>query len=416
MTTAKSISKSPRQTVLAELRAQSQPGVDGGVFTPDTYNEHITAASSFSLTLDSGTRNAIQWIAVKDRVLVGTTGGEWSVSGIGASAITPFQYDVKNQTVWGSKDMQPLVFHGNVLFADRVGKKLRAMTSIPNATEPQYVSPDLLLLAEHITSGGGITTMAYQRNPDSLLWCTLSNGDLVSCTLDQDQNVTAWAVHPVGGTDAEAESVAVIPGSSEDEVWVSVARTIGGTTKRYIERKNPQDWGDDQEDCFFVDSGVTYDSTATDTITGLDHLNGETVAVLGDGGVFATQVVQGGSITLAESVSVAQVGLPYTFTVKPMRADQGFGGTSKGRLKIIGKVTISFYKTLNAKYSDGTNVRNIDFRTTEPYTTPPVLFTGDKKVVADAGFSVEDPFQIEGSDPLPCSVRAIVYKLEVTED
>jgi hypothetical protein len=277
------------------------------------------------------------------------------------------------------------------------------------------VSPDILALAEHLTAGGGITTMAYQKNPDSLIWCTLANGDLISCSYEPDQNVVAWAIHPVGGTDAEVESVAVIPGSSEDEVWVSVARTIGGGTKRYIERKNPQIWGDDQEDCFFVDSGVTYDSTATTTITGLGHLNGEVVAVLGDGAVFAENTVSGGSITLAESASVVQVGLPYTYTLKPMRADQAYG-VSKGRMKKIGKVAISFYKSLNVNYGDGTTTKSIDFRTTEPYTSPPALFTGDKKFPPDLGYSVEDPFQIEGSDPLPCSVRAIIYKLDVTED
>jgi len=391
--------------------AEMQPGVAQARLTPDSFNEYITDSSSFSLTLDSGTRNAIQWLAVKTHLLAGTSGGEWRIKGRGTDGITPFAYDVKPQTVWGSKDMQPLPLHENILFADRVGKKLRSLTY--NGQTERYVSPDILALAEHMTAGGGITTMAYQRNPDPIVWCTLANGELISCTLDPDQNVTAWAKHPVGGTDAEVESVAVIPGSSEDEVWISVARTIGGSTKRYIERKKPQDWGDDQEDCFFVDSGVTYDSTATTTITGLDHLNGETVSVLGDGAKFADATVSGGQITLAESASVVHVGLPYTYTLKPMRADQNYG-TSKGSIKRIAEVVISFYKTLNAKYGDGTTSKNIDFRTTEPYGSPPALFTGDKDFPPDLGYSVEDPFQIEGSDPLPCSVRCIIYRLEIT--
>ena len=211
------------------------------------------------------------------------------------------------------------------------------------------------------------------------------------------------------------ESVCVIPGSSEDEIWLTVTREINDSQVRYIERMKPRNWGTDQADCFFVDSGLTYDGDATTTFTGLDHLEGETVAILGDGAVFPTQMVTNGSVTLSESVSVCHIGLPFTYKLKPMRMDQGYNGTSKGSIKKISEAVISFYKTLNARYGDGTDTYDIDWRETDAeYTTPPDLVTGDKVVVADGGFSVEDPFQIEGSDPLPCTVRAIIPRIEVT--
>jgi hypothetical protein len=98
-----------------------------------------------------------------------------------------------------------------------------------------------------------------------------------------------------------------------------------------------------------------------------------------------------------------------------MRLDQASAkGTTKGSIKKIAEVVISFFRTLNARYSDGTTERGIDFRKTEAYTTPPSLFTGDKVVVADGGFDVEDGFEITGSDPLPCTVRAIVPRLDQT--
>jgi hypothetical protein len=40
--------------------------------------------------------------------------------------------------------------------------------------------------------------MAYQRNPDSIIWATLGNGDLISCTYVREQDVVAWALHPIG--------------------------------------------------------------------------------------------------------------------------------------------------------------------------------------------------------------------------
>jgi hypothetical protein len=90
-------------------------------------------------------------------------------------------------------------------------------------------------------------------------------------------------------------------------------------------------------------------------------------------------------------------------------------GTSKGSIKKIAEAAISFYKTLNAQYGDGTATYNINWReTSHEYGTPPDLYTGDKVVVADGSFDAEDPFQIEGSDPLPCTVRAIIPRTEVT--
>ncbi|KKL05932.1 hypothetical protein LCGC14_2601100, partial [marine sediment metagenome] len=165
---------------------------------------------------------------------------------------------------------------------------------------------------------------------------------------------------------------------------------------------------------FFIDSGLTYDSTPTATITGLSHLEGETVAILGDGAELPTAVVSGGSITLAESVSVAQVGLPFTYKLKINRFDQNTQqGTSKGSIKKIAEVVISFYRTLNAKFGDGTTTFKVSWReSSDNYGDPPALFSGDKVVHADGGFNVEDPFQIEGNSPMPCSVRAIIPRFE----
>jgi hypothetical protein len=229
---------------------------------------------------------------------------------------------------------------------------------------------------------------------------------------------TIWYMSPLAPlmkATTRAESVCVIPSSSEDEVWLTCARLINGSEVRYIERMKPRNWGTDQEDCFFVDSGLTYDSTATSTLTGLDHLEGEEVVILGDGAVFPSQTVSSGSITLPESVSVAQVGLPYTYKLKPMRMDQASGdGTSKGSIKKIREVVVSFFKTLNARYGDGTTTRDFKWRTTEAYSSPPDLFTGDKKAPAVGGYDVDDPIEITGSDPLPCTVCAIILRDEVT--
>lgn len=211
------------------------------------------------------------------------------------------------------------------------------------------------------------------------------------------------------------ESVAVIPGETEDEVWLSVLRTINGQSVRYIEQMQPRSWAT-EEDMWFVDCGAIYDGDATDTISGLGHLEGEEVYILADGAVHPPQTVSSGAITLDYSASKVVVGLPYRYTLKPMRFDiTSDTGTTKGSIKKFSEVVISFLETLNAEYGkDTSNLFSFPWRTTEDYGTEPNLYTGDKIAQHDGGYSVEDDFVISGIDPMPCTIRAIIPRVKVT--
>jgi hypothetical protein len=211
------------------------------------------------------------------------------------------------------------------------------------------------------------------------------------------------------------ESVAVLPGPQEDEVWVSVLRTINGQQVRTIERFTSRLFTD-QADCFYVDCGVFYDGPPTTILAGLDHLEGETVAILGDGAVYPPQVVANGQVVLSQAVSKAAVGLPFRYAVSPMRIEvPSKGGSGQGSYVKIAEMALSFLNTLNAQYGpDLAHLLDIDWRTTEAYDSPPALFTGDKVVTLDGGFDPETPIVISGQDPLPCTLRAIVVRAERT--
>ena len=71
--------------------------------------------------------------------------------------------------------------------------------------------------------------MAYQKAPYSILWCVRADGELLGFSYLREQLVTGWHRHLLGG---QVESVAVVPGDAEDEVWISVKRTIAGSTVR----------------------------------------------------------------------------------------------------------------------------------------------------------------------------------------
>ena len=364
---------------------------------------------AFSLTMSSDTRCAIQWISASEALLVGTTSGEWRVrSSTFDEPVTPTNFSFKQQTTYGSKDMQALVMNTSTLFVDFVGRKVRA--SSYDGNKDKYIATDLTALAEHITEGG-IVDWDYQKNPDSLLWSVTADGVLLSLAYEPEQNVIAWSQHPLRSGDL-AKSVARIPTTTEDEIWIVTLRSLDSSSVYCLEQMQPRRYTN-QDDGWFVDCGLEYDSTATATITGLDHLDAEECVVLGDGAVFARNTPVGGSITLAETASHVIAGLPFRYTLKPMRFDLQIDGGTKGSVKRFPEIVASFYKAANVEYGvDTDNLFNIDFRADEVYGSPPALFTGDKVLAHEGGYDAEDSIIFTSDDPTPCTIRCLVPRIK----
>src|SRR5262249_14886269 len=118
------------------------------------------------------------------------------------------------------------------------------------------------------------------------------------------------------------EDVAVLPGangSTEDQVYYIVNRTVNGATVRYIEKwaKETECRGDAQNKQ--ADSFLTYSGAPTTTLTAA-HLAGASLIVWGDSKDFSpgvdgnqtTFTADGsGNITLTTPVQNAVFGLPY---------------------------------------------------------------------------------------------------------
>ena len=146
--------------------------------------------------LDLPTANTIRWVAALDALIVGTSGDEWRIRSTSIdAALTPTNFDIRQQMARGCRNIQALEVNEAVLFVDFVGRKVREMTY--SEERQKFMSPDLTALAEDITEGG-ITSLAHQRNPDSIVWSTLADGTLLSMTYEREQNVVAWAKHKFG--------------------------------------------------------------------------------------------------------------------------------------------------------------------------------------------------------------------------
>lgn len=378
------------------------------------------ADDALQFTVASSEGNRIAWMFSQKRLMIGTSGDEWTIGG--ADSGSPFSssnIQAQRQSSYGSKTIRAVLLNDVLLFLQRRGRKVRELTY--NFERDGWVAPDLTVLAEHITEGE-ISEMAFQQQPDAILWAVKGDGKLVGMSYERDQDVVAWHRH---STEGDFESVATVYGLSgaDDEVWFAVKRTIGASTKRYIERFKADNRlkveAETKADWWFLDCAKRYSGTATSTITGLSHLEGETVGVLADGAVQVDATVASGQITLTKPASKVLVGLPFTSTAQPMKFDYELrDGSTRGRRKRINRASVSLYKSLGGEVStNGTEwlwlyPRDFD----DPMDASPPPFSGDAEVVVAGDYSFDGDFLLRQRLPYPLTIRALVVKLDAFGD
>ena len=537
--------------------------------------------NGFSITLAADNVNAIRWMADDEKgLLIGTVGGEWVARPSDQGGlITPSNKQAKRSSSYGSADIAPVRAGRAMLFIQTAKRKMRELAYI--FEDDGFRAPDMTLVAEHVTSTG-LVEIAWQSEPQNVMWGVLADGTLTSMTYERDQAIIGWARHIMGGystagaaVTAKVKSVTIIPntGGTADEVYVIVQRWVDGAVVQYIEYLVPY-WSQDtdQEDSFYVDSGLSLDSplvisaatranpcvvTATShgfsngddiritntkgmvelnktvfriidkgtnafslcsgtrrsavitaataanpvvitsvghglsngdkvgifdvvgmteinglgftvagvsantfqlsgingsgytsytsggvihnttdssafttyvvdgearkriiNISGLSHLEGETVSILAEGAAHADKTVADGAITLDRETSKAHVGLAYESDFETLRPDFGAkDGTAQGKLVRMHRVIIRFYQSLGGEV--GPDVDNLDvlhFREGgDLMDTAVALFTGDVEVDWEMEYSTDVHIYIRQNTPFPMTIEAVMPQMS-TQD
>jgi hypothetical protein len=474
-------------------------------------------------TIASNQVNAIRFMTSTRTLIIGTAGGEFTVSGGGTdSAVTPTNILIKKQSNHGSANVDAIAVGNATLFLQRAKRKIRELAY--NFDVDGYIAPDMTILAEHI-SEGGLTQIAYQQEPNQIVYAVRGDGELVGLTYQREQQVSAWHRHIFGGrfgnatitvtdyaniangtrivltkadgttttftsatsatsgkfhtttsnnqtatnlktlidansdftatvssdvvtitetsplstgfltvtslddsvrlakTDegkAVCESVAVIPtDDTEYQVYVIVKRTINGATRRFVEILNVFDFDQTDNTSFnFLDSALSYSGSAVSTISGLDHLEGQTVSILANGATHPDKTVSSGSITLDRSSTSVKVGLAYTSLLQTMRLNAGSqNGTSQGKTKRIYDITVRMFETIGVEVGpDLSNLERIPFRSSADLMDegiPP--FTGDKEVEFRGNYETDGFIFVRQTQPLPFTILSLYPRLTTND-
>ena len=369
-------------------------------------------------TIASNQSNAIRFLSSTAVLTIGTSGGEYVLTSTNSGPVTPTTTLIRKYSNYGSAKVDPVQVADVTLFAQRGARKLREFKFVGNVNTGGYSAPDMTVLAEHITEGG-ITDLTYQQEPDSVVWAVRSDGTLLGLTFRREENVVAWHKHVIGGEfdsgQSVVESITSLPtDTGEDELYMIVKRTINSATKRYIEKLQLFDFGADTTSAFYVDSGLSYSGSATTDISGLYHLEGETLSVLANGAAHPNEDVSSGGVTLDYSSTSASIGYGFDSVMQTLRIEAGSAdGTSQGKPKRIHQVTLRLFETVGAEIgNDSGEVDRIPFRDSSmDMDTAVPMFTGDKDIEFAGGFDDDDRIYVRQNQPLPLTVLAFYPRL-----
>lgn len=369
-------------------------------------------------TIASSKVNAIRYLSATRILIVGTSGGEYVLSTTNNGPVTPGTTVIRKYSNYGCTNDEPVQVADLTLFIQRGGRKVREFQYQGEINTGGYAAPDITILAEHLTEGT-ITQFAYQQEPESIVWALRNDGTLLGLTYRREEDVVAWHKHIIGGTfnsgQAVVESIISLPtDSGEDELYMIVKRTINSQTKRYVEVLKTFDFGEGSTGAFFVDSGLSYSGSATSTISGLQHLEGETVTILANGATHPDKDVSSGGITTDFDITSGAIGFGFTSKMQTLRLEAGsVDGTSQGKPKRIHAVTLRLHETIGIEVgTDASNVDRIFFRDSSMNMDEAVpLFTGDKEIEFPGGFDDDAKIYAQQTQPLPMTILAIYPRL-----
>lgn len=346
-------------------------------------------------------------VALSD-LLALTTGGEFRV-GSGDGPITPGTVSIKPQGYSGASNVQPVVTSGSILYVQAQGSRVRELGY--NWESNSYRTLDVSIMAPHRFNGHTIRQIAYSRAPDQIMWAVRDDGLLLGLTYVPDQQVFGWHAHD---TDGFVESVCTIAEDNEDALYVVVRREVAGRSVRYVERLRSRVFVD-QEDAFFVDSGLSYSGTPVTTLSGLWHLEGRTVDILADGAVHPRKVVTGGAVSLDYAASVIHVGLPYTSDLRTLPlVIEGSPAAGQGTIKNISRAHIRVTQSSIVQAGPSFDrLREYPARSvSDPYGSPPALQDGELSISVDPSWNNDAALCVRQDGPLPLTVLSMTLEIQ----
>lgn len=381
-------------------------------------------AGPISRSIGEGPVDTIHWLMALGRLMLGTALTSANVepekiegnsirsarSSSFGEPLTPTNFNLKQEDLRG-------------VYVDRSGQRVFALGygGDSESAVDEYVGEELTLLVPNLNAVG-ISRIAIQINPDIRVHCVRTDGTAAMVVYDRIESVVSWLEVE---TDGEIEDVIVQPDAGEDKVTYQVKRTVNGSTVRYMERLAKESNCTGFPAAHLADAHYLYSGAETQSITGLDHLEGKTVVVWGwntvtpftnmDGTAIGrdlgTYTVVSGAINLTETVTDACVGETFVADYKSIKLSE------LNQKKRISEIGLSLVNTHYQGLKMGPSFDNLSdippvhqSKTTDEHHIWPEL---DTDMTGFGGNWDTDPrICLRAQAPRPCTVRSAAFTYE----
>lgn len=390
----------------------------------DDYPNHdadtVGDSGPIARTVGSGSVPTLRWMKSAESIFAGGDLAEFRVRSSAEEALlTPTNTAARKLTTYGSYNVDAINVDQTIVYVDRTFRRLRELLPDSSSATGGYIANDMTMVAPEVagpTILDGFETMAAQKSPWVTFYAQRTDGKVAVLVSSPQEEVRAWCVYDFPGGDVE--EVFMVPGPYYDRIFLTIKRTINSSTVRYVERlyRPDQARGGDGNRC--TDSSVVYSGSATTTITGLAHLEGEEVAVWGDQTDMGTFTVAGGQITLTTAASEVTAGLAYTAQFKSAKLVQDLRAvgelSNRGRITQLGVILTQ------------THARGLQYGPDFTYLDDLPVVEDGVKVDIDGLWSAYNgdfmPFNgtydtdsrlcLQAQSPRPCTVAAAVIKFD----
>jgi hypothetical protein len=359
---------------------------------------------AIAMAISTGKVDAIEALVPLGQLVVPTSDNIIVLNGPNDGILTPnpppgATVDIKG----GISRPSPVVTHDAAFYQPRVENGVRSIGYQFEANG--FRSNNVNIFCPHLFKDRRIVAWAYASEPYSVIYCVMDDGDMLAFTWEKEQDIWGWTEIDVNGF---VEDVIAIPEGNEDRVYIIVRRTINGSERRFVERFGTAKWTNYAK-AYFLDCarGQTY-VAATQIITGLGHLEGETISVLADG-THLTKTVTNASIDLGEGYASFDVivGIPYDVIIEtlPLGAD--------ARKKITGRIYTDVVNSFD--WQVGREETRLEWARTRDGTDfgAPTMYTGKVEHTSDQSVDQDGTVIVKQTTPYPLSLTGIYYDAAV---
>jgi len=392
----------------SELAAQDSPSsiVSGEAI------EVITSSSALTFTLDSDTLDQIKWIAESKKMTMGTSAGVYMLYGSETNlVVTPFRFTINRESSFSATDTPPVVVSNALMYAQIGGKDVQQL--LFEGQQGQWFNSKISIKGYDVIKTSTIKKMVWQERPNNVIWLMMNDGRLLSLSYDRQTSFQAWSEHVISGTDAKVTDIEMIATSTHDQIWMKIERKIGGVLKYHMETlaRFPTEGALGRNALVFLDSAITTTQSGG-VVSGLSHLEGESVSIYYDGMQHVNKTVASGAITLDNTAgSDVVVGLSYNGeleTLEPTAPENQYSYS-----KQVKNISLLIEESLGIKVEYGDENEEILFRTSGDLMGKQIpLFSGKRKLSL-SGMAWEDfDIKIVSNGPFPMQINSIVLETE----